>query len=322
MTPTQGKVRHAVRATLASQTSPGQKLLLAVSGGADSLALAAATIFEAKKLELQLAFAIIDHQLQPGSEKVALRTEKLLTQLGATEVLVRKVKVGKSGGPEAAARDARYSALEKIKEETQADFILLGHTANDQAETVLLGLTRGSGARSLSGMRERNGIYLRPLLSLERSDTEQFCRDSEIKFWRDPHNQDPSFLRVRIRTKVLPFLAKELGAGIFNGLIRSAQQLREDSEYLELTANRLAKRILNQTPRGIELDVSAIEKLAPALRNRVIKIALESQGREMSRIHVLATAELVTDWHGQKPLSLPGVRVMREGKVIRISQEK
>lgn len=322
LTPTQGKVRHAVRATLTAQTSPGQKLLLATSGGADSLALAAATIFEARKLNLELAFAIIDHQLQAGSDKVASRTAKLLTQLGANEIVVRKIKVGKTGGPEAAARDARYQALEIICEETKADLILLGHTANDQAETVLLGLTRGSGARSISGMSERNGIYLRPLLSIERSETEQFCRDSGIKFWRDPQNQDPSFLRVRIRNRVLPFLEKELGVGVFKGLIRSAEQLREDSEYLDLQAKKSFKKVASQFEGSISLNVLALEKLAPAIRNRVIKIALESKGREMSRTHILATAELITGWHGQKPLSLPGVRVKREGKTIRISQEK
>ncbi|MSX42406.1 MAG: tRNA lysidine(34) synthetase TilS, partial [Actinobacteria bacterium] len=155
LSPSQGAIRHAVREVLAANTKPGQKLLIAVSGGADSLALASATLFESKKLQLQVASVTIDHGLQKVSGNVTEQTLEKLHQIGITEAWSKKVKVGTKGGPEAAARDARYEALESIRIESKSDFIVLGHTANDQAETVLLGLTRGSGSRSLSGMSVR-----------------------------------------------------------------------------------------------------------------------------------------------------------------------
>ena len=316
LSPAQGLIRLAVRNCLTSNTKPGQKLLLAVSGGADSLALAAACEFEAKKLGLKIAAAVIDHSLQNNSDKVAAQTAKTLATLGFEEVVVMKIAVGKAGGPEAAARTARYTALETIRQKTKSNFVVLGHTASDQAETVLLGLVRGSGSKSLSGMSEKTGVLLRPLLGIERATTEAFCKDSGIKYWSDPQNKDEKFLRVMIRKHVLPFLEKQLGGSVAASLVRTADQLREDNTYLESQADKSFKKYAKVSGSGISFDAKAIEKLPAAILNRVIKKALDGFGSESSRTHVLAVSDLVLSWHGQKPLALPGVRVVRKGNTI------
>jgi tRNA(Ile)-lysidine synthase len=316
LSPAQGLIRLAVRTSLTSNTKPGQKLLIAVSGGADSLALAAACEFEAKKLGLKIAAAVIDHSLQKGSDKVAAQTAKTLAALGFEEVVVKKIAVGKAGGPEAAARTARYTALETLRQQTKSHFIVLGHTSSDQAETVLLGLVRGSGSKSLSGMSEKTGFLLRPLLGIERATTEAFCKDSGIKYWSDPQNKDEKFLRVMIRKHVLPFLEKQLGGSVAASLVRTSDQLREDNTYLESQAYKSFKKYAKVSGSGISFDAKAIEKLPAAILNRVIKKALDGFGSESSRTHVLAVSDLVLSWHGQKPLALPGVRVVRKGNTI------
>ena len=316
LSPAQGLVRHAVRQTLSSNTKPGQKLLVAVSGGADSLALAAAIEFEAKKLNLKIAAAVIDHALQKNSDKVASQAAKQLQAIGFDQIHVEKVKVANKGGMEAAAREARYTALEKLRLKTKSNFVVLGHTFSDQAETVLLGLVRGSGSKSLSGMSEKTGTLLRPLLGIERKTTEEFCKDSGIKFWSDPQNKDDKFLRVLIRIRVLPFLEKLLGGSVAKSLVRTADQLREDDAYLDSLAAKQFETLAEVSSASVKLDASKLAKLPAALLNRVIKMALDGFGRESSRVHVLAVADLVLSWHGQKPLSLPGVRVGRKANTL------
>jgi tRNA(Ile)-lysidine synthase len=316
LSPSQGQLRLAVRNTLTSHTKPGQKLLVAVSGGADSLALASAVEFEAKKLGLKIAAAVIDHSLQKDSDKVAAQTAKTLASLGFEEVVVKKVSVGKAGGPEAAARTARYTALETLRQQTKSHFIVLGHTSSDQAETVLLGLVRGSGSKSLSGMSEKTGLLLRPLLVVDRATTEAFCKDSGIKYWLDPQNKDEKFLRVMIRRHVLPFLEKQLGGSVAASLVRTSDQLREDNAHLDSQADKSFKRYAKVSGSGISFDAQLMGKLPSAILHRVIKKALDGFGSESSRTHVLAVSDLVLSWHGQKPLALPGVRVVRKGNTI------
>lgn len=316
----QGHIRHAVRQTLTAHIRTGQKVLVAVSGGADSLALAAATEFEAKKLGIKIAAAMIDHGLQKNSDRVAQKTSKQLESLGFEEIYVEKVSVGKKGGMEAAAREARYLALESIRTKSKAAFVLLGHTASDQAESVLLGLVRGSGAKSLSGMSEKNGYLLRPLLAIERETTERFCVDSGITFWSDPQNQDQKFLRVLIRNKVLPFLEKQLGGSVAKALVRTSDQLREDDSYLDELALKKHRQLSSVSSALVSFDARQLAKLPAAILNRVVKRTLDGFGRESSRVHVLSVVDLVLNWHGQKPLALPGVRVVRKANIISFSQ--
>ena len=295
-------------------------MLVALSGGPDSLALAAAVAFEASRAGMRAGAVIVDHGLQPGSADVAARAAQQATELGLSPVLVRTVTVGSDGGPEAAARTARYAALAEAAAEVSASAVLLGHTLDDQAETVLLGLARGSGAASLQGMAAEAGLYVRPLLGIRRSVTVQACADAGLQPWHDPHNADERFTRVRVRSRVLPVLEAELGPGIAEALARTAVQLREDSEALDRFAEELAEDLAEHSEAGLAMPVAALAANPAALRQRVIRLAVASEfAVTLSRAQTLEVARLVTDWHGQSALDLPGVKVERRAGLLRFS---
>lgn len=290
---------------------------MALSGGPDSLALAVATAFEAPRAGLRAGAVIVDHGLQPGSADAAAHAARQADALGLSPVIIRTVTVGTDGGPEAAARTARYAALNDVAAETGAHAVLLGHTLDDQAETVLLGLARGSGATSVQGMAQVTGLYRRPLLGIRRSTTVQFCADSGLDPWFDPQNDDAAYTRVRVRQRVLPVLEAELGPGIAEALARTAEQLREDSDALDHFAEELAEDLAEHSEAGISLPVAALAANPPALRQRLIRLAVASEfAVSLSRAHTLEVARLVTDWHGQGPLDLPGIRVERQGGLL------
>lgn len=292
-------------------------MLVALSGGPDSLALAAATAFEASRAGLRAGAVIVDHGLQPGSAEVAGRAADQARGLGLEPVLVERVDVGRDGGPEAAARTARYGALAAAAASTAAVAVLLGHTLDDQAETVLLGLARGSGPGSLQGMDSVTGLYRRPLLGLRRSTTVQACADAHLDPWTDPHNSDAAFTRVRVRSSVLPVLEAELGPGVAEALARTAEALREDAEALDHFAEEIVEELADIAEAGISLPVSALASNPAALRQRLIRLAVQGEFHvSLSRAHTLEVARLVTDWSGQGPIDLPGLTATREGGLI------
>jgi len=425
LTPAIADVRRAVRETLVAQfpvaarevaesaadhadprqiVRPGAgaarpAVLVALSGGPDSLALAAATAFEAPRAGLRAGAVIVDHGLQEGSDAVAARAAEQARALGLDPVLVTRVTIpsppirpaapassvggsesaeqassaggsesaeqassaggsesaehaptrservapspsqaaSPAGGPEAAARAARYGAIDAALAETGARAVLLGHTLDDQAETVLLGLARGAGAASLSGMAVVTpppgadehghghgpasaadgpppGSRLRPLLGIRRSITLAFCADSGLEPWHDPHNESDEYTRVRVRRSVLPLLEAELGPGVAEALARTAEQLREDDETLHDIAVETIEDLVEHAEAGIAVSVGALAANPPALRNRVIRYVVASEfGVSLSRAQTLAVAELVTAWAGQKGVDLPGIRVVRQG---------
>ncbi len=319
LTPAIADVRRAVREALATLAPAGPALVLvALSGGPDSLALAAATAFEAPRAGLSAGAVIIDHGLQSGSATVAARAAAQAEALGLSPVIVRRVEVSSPGaGPEAAARDARYAALAAVRTELGAAAVLLGHTLDDQAETVLLGLARGAGPASLTGMDAARDSLLRPLLGIRRSATVAACADAGLVPWNDPHNRDSAYARVRVRERVLPVLEAELGPGIAEALARTAQQLREDSEALDTIVEEIIEEIVEHAEAGIAVSVAALLANPAALRNRIIRfVSLSEFGVSLSRAHTLAVASLVTEWHGQAGVDLPGVRVKREAGLL------
>jgi tRNA(Ile)-lysidine synthase len=326
LTPAIADVRRAVReAWMRHGVVSGDRILVACSGGADSLALAAASVFEGSRIGVLVGAVIVEHGLQPETKVVAEATAKTLAELGASPVEVRAVKVAKTkaGGPEAAARTARYAALDAAADELGAKFVMLAHTLNDQAETVLLGLSRGSGNRSLNAMSEVNGRYLRPLLGIERQTTVAFCEDSGLKAWHDPQNKDNKFARVRARQNVMPVLESELGPGIAQALARTAEQLREDEAVLAPMAQDFFDRFVSLKATSIEIALAEFEAAPLAIRHRVIAMALTVlQAPEFARVHIRAIDALVDEWHGQKPLSLPGVRVERTARHIVLKTAK
>ncbi len=324
LTPAVAQARTAVREVLS--TLQPKRLVLAVSGGADSLALAAATAFEARKLSIGLVAAVVDHGLQQGSDWVARQAAERLRDLGIEDVVIEKVSVKKTGdGMEAAARDARYKALEKIRKAKKADWILLGHNLDDQAETVLLGLARGSGLRSIAGMSkiDHERRFVRPLLDISRADLRQACSDAGISFWDDPHNDDSSFARVRVR-KLSAELEKNLGPGFAQALSRTAKTAAEADEVIAELAQKLIKKALLKTgARQVSYSVAELAKAKDAVRRKALHIICVSCGaKNVSRSQVLALDELITNWHGQKKSSLSGITVERVANQLVVKSTK
>ena len=319
-------VRVAVRRSLADLPDDA-RVAAAVSGGADSLALAAALAF----VRPGSSALVVDHGLQPGSGEVAARAAEQCRGLGLVAVVVtagsvrprssegpqhagagevRKTAEASpasspataTGGPEARARTLRYAALDAAADELGVTAVLLGHTRDDQAESVLLGLVRGSGTRALAGMAQVRGRYRRPLLDISRHTTSEACAQAGLQAWHDPHNDDVAHTRVRVRATVLPVLERELGPGVREALARSARLLREDADALDALAPDTD-------------DVAVLAALPAALRARSLKRWAERAcGASVTAAHVDALRSLVEDWHGQGPVALPrGVRVRREG---------
>jgi len=301
-------VRNAVRVWL-EKYEAGDKVLVAVSGGADSLALVYALSLEAKKLAIVVVGVTVDHQLQSSS---SVQAQKVVDQLSKLNVdcIVKKVSVEIKEGLEASARKARYEALSQTAHEENASAVFLGHTKDDQAETVLLGLARGSGTRSLSGMAHHNGIYVRPLLDITRIQTEEFCKEFDLDVWSDPHNQDEQFARVRVRTQALPTLEKTIGPGISDALSRSAHLLRDDADALDHWAKREELHLDLH-----DLDCAHLETLPRAIRTRIVRAAIYAAGAPAGSVtaeHVGAVEALISAWKGQSALNLPGgVKVER-----------
>ena len=297
-------LRSAVRPFL-TELEAGDSFLVAVSGGADSLALAAALIIESKELALIPIAVTIDHQLQENSKQQAEKVIKQLKELGYGQVISKEVVVSLESGLESGARDARYTALMECVAETKAVKVFLGHTRDDQAETVLLGLARGSGARSLSGMAAENGMYVRPFLSITRAETEAACHQWKLDFWNDPHNTNTDFTRVKVRREVIPYLEENLDPGISRALVRTASLLRDDADALDQWAAR----------EGGDLDCQRLAELPKAIRTRIIRTAALAAGATAGQLtfeQVGAIDALICAWKGQGAVSLPGgVKVER-----------
>jgi tRNA(Ile)-lysidine synthase len=295
--------------------APGSLVLVACSGGGDSIALAAAAAFEARRCGLRAGALTVDHQLQEGSTARAVGLARTLGELDLDPVEILTVQVGSRGGPEAAAREARYNALGEAAGRLDAAVVLLGHTRDDQAETVLLGLARGSGARSLAGMAGSVGCYRRPLLELPRAVVRAAAvgpAGEGLPVWEDPHNADAAFARARIRSNVMPVLENLLGPGVAAALARSALLLRADADALDALAERSYLEVADDE---CTLDVAALANLPDAVRTRVLRLAAVRAGAGPSSLragHIAAVDALLTAWHGQGPIDLPqGVRVTR-----------
>jgi tRNA(Ile)-lysidine synthase len=301
--------------TWSPHVRPGGAVLVACSGGADSLALLAATVFETRAAPLRVIGTVVDHGLQEGSDEHTLRVVEQMAALGADETASIRVNVDPGGrGTEGAAREARYAALEQLADHFAADAVLLGHTLDDQAETVLLGLARGSGGRSLTGMRSgwnaRPGAdhplrFSRPLLEVTRAQTVAACRAEEIEFWVDPHNADPRFLRPRVRHDVLPVLERELGPGVAAALARTGAMLRTDMDALD----DLAEDLLREVTGASGIDTSLLEAQHDAVQLRTIRLALLAAGAPSSDLthgHVHAVADLVLGADEGRQIQLPG----------------
>jgi len=277
------------------------------------MALACAAAFVAPRLGLTAGLVTVDHGLQPGSAARALDVCAWGKEIGLDPVLVSTVDTtGRPGGPEAAAREARYEALVSAARDSGA-VVLLGHTLEDQAETVLLALARGAGPRGLAGMparRTRDGVeFLRPFLSVSRTRIRAACDELGLTPWDDPHNSDPAYSRARVRA-ALPVLAEILGPDVVRNLARTAGLVAQDVAALDALAAAV-------TVGAGGLEVAELAALVPAVRTRVLRafaLRLGAPGGALSSKHIDALDALVMDWRGQGPVALPGgIEVSRRG---------
>lgn len=307
-------------------------LLVACSGGPDSLALAGIAAHFARRGDVRVGAIIVDHGLQEDSAAVAAQTTQILTDLGLHPVITEKVQVPVGNmGPEMAARTARYTAFTKAVEATGARAVLLGHTLDDQAETVLLGLSRGSGTRSLAGMppvRVEEGVtYLRPFLGLRRADMLDICDAETLTPWIDPTNTDETLMRARIRHSVLPYLEEYLGGDVARSLARTASVAGPDAEYLDEQAQAAYEQALlpaGTAVRGIEredavlLDRAQVAALHPALRLRVLATACKAAGGENPGFERLQALDSFTaEYAVAGPVQVPGhVSAYRRRKIV------
>jgi len=308
-----GPATLALTAAVREHCDPAHPWLVGCSGGRDSLALAVVATQVAVSCDVECRALVVDHGLQDGSERVAAAVVAQLETRGVAVSSVR-VTVQPEGGPEAGARRARYAALRAA---AAGGEVLLGHTLDDQAETVLLGLARGSGTRSLAGMAVRTDDLVRPLLGLRRAVTAQACEELGLEWWDDPHNDSPAYARSRVRTTALPVLESALGPGVAEALARTARLSRDDADLLD----RLAAEAVD--PTATELDAVMLAGLAPALRRRGLLAWLRAQGAgDLQLVHLDAVDALVTRWHGQGPIDLPGgFRVTRSEGHLRASTD-
>ncbi len=295
---------------------PADNILVACSGGADSLALAWTSQVVAKRLGLNLICVIIDHQLIKESAQVALEAKIKCENFGIEKVVIKQIEVKENKeGLEAAARKARYEAFEQLAIEFDANAVLLAHTQDDQAETMLMRLTRGSGAKSLSAMKEVSGKYLRPFLHIRKFELVNALEKEGITYWQDPSNTDYKFLRAKVRHELMPKLIEVLGQSAIESLDKTSDLLKEDNDALDLIAQE------NYEKLNRELKVENLEEYPAAIRKRIIKIAALEAGvisGPFSYEHIEAIDALVTNWRGQGNVDLPGfIQASRVNQTIR-----
>lgn len=291
---------------------PEAPLVVACSGGPDSLALAAAVAHTGRAARA----VVVDHGLQAAATDAARRARAQLEPRGLPVDIVAVSVPTTGAGPEADARAARHEALDAHT--PPGHLLVLAHTRDDQAEQVLLGLARGSGTRALAGMPAARdlpggGRLVRPILHLGRATTEAACEQWGLKPWHDPHNDDPRFTRVRVRRGVLPALTDHLGPGVVDALARTAAQARQDADLLDALAAERLTALTGDASRAAPdaLPVAALDA-PPALATRVLRRWLIDRGAvEPGHAHVHEVLRLVTDWHGQHSVTVPGLRVGR-----------
>ncbi|HIW45850.1 MAG TPA: tRNA lysidine(34) synthetase TilS [Candidatus Yaniella excrementigallinarum] len=279
-------------------------IAVAVSGGADSLALAVLAAETQRVTGTPFGAIVLDHQLQEVTAEVARATAVLCRGLGLEPVATCALEIRDHGeGLEASARRARYAAFVELATTMQAAGVLTAHTANDQAEQVLLGLARGSGLRSIAGIRKQRThkiaghepIHIgRPLLDLTRKDTEAICAWAGIQYFEDPMNQEHSIARIRVRQHLLPALLDPdtgLGPGVFSGLVTTAALAADDTAVLEQLAEQTYHSLGVEGQQCIEFPLRQLQKLQPAILRRVVALAVQHFGAPTPSAERLAAVQ-------------------------------
>lgn len=301
-----------------------QTIIVGVSAGADSVALLLAIdeLIKEDKLNLKIVISHVDHQLRKTSGEDARWVRKLAQQLGYPVVINRVDVKSRKDNLEQAARRARYEAFAKLAQKRRAQLVLTAHTQNDQAETILFNLLRGSGAEGLTGMepvRRLNGgetVLARPLLSwARRQQTEMYCRERRVDFRQDEMNEDETFTRVRIRKQLLPLL-QTFNPRVTEAIFRAGELLRDDNEALNRAAGRLLELSVDESTNRNQVRTDLLADAPPALRRRALRLWLEKCRGHLRRLefaHIAAVENLVIENRGARTIELPGgARVSRK----------
>lgn len=303
--------RQAIKSSLSSLDS-SDHVGFGCSGGADSLALlvALSTLYKKERAK-QVHVIIVNHQLQEITDEISENTAKVASSYGFVPHIIPVDIVETSKGMESDARTARYAAFENAIDKYSLQAFLIGHTKTDQAEQVFLGLLRGSGTRSLSGIRKTRGVYQRPFIdSLSREDTQKVCEENNLDYWCDPHNDVLEYKRVSVR-KMIKNVEKSTGQNIVEPLVRTAQISAEDAEALDFYAE-----ISYTKAEEADWNVEILNNMPTAVRKRIYRKKLVELGANSESIGFKITNridELITSWHGQKEIYISnGVQVIRK----------
>jgi tRNA(Ile)-lysidine synthase len=299
---------------------PRAAVVVAVSGGPDSLCLLHSLVRLRRLLAIRPVCFHFDHRLRPGSDADARYVRRHARQLGVEFVLRQaQSQPGRGESVEAWARTERYRALFRVVEEREASAAVVGHTMDDQAETVLLALVRGGSLDALAGMQPVSLPVVRPLLETTQEDTVAFCRALRLRPRRDPMNQDTSYLRVALRRQVIPLLEQRLGRNVRVTVARTASLLRADAEFLDRLADEAADEIVQ--PAGDDerrLLLDPLRDTTVPLAARVVRSVLLDLGLVPEAAHIQAVLDLAGRRPGSR-ISLPfGLIARREQAYVRV----
>ncbi|MGH2739246.1 MAG: tRNA lysidine(34) synthetase TilS [Actinomycetota bacterium] len=299
---------------------PGRRVLVACSGGPDSVCLLHSLVRLRRLFRIRLEVFHFDHRLREGSTRDAAYVRRLATRLELPVVVHEAIDRPRRGQSiEAWARMARYAALCQAAIDREADMAALGHTLDDQAETVLLGLVRGGGLDAAAGMAPVTALPplgvrgVRPLLGVTRVEVETFNRSLGVRARRDPMNRDPAFLRNRIRLEVLPVLEGRLDRGVKATLARTAENVRADAEFLDALASEASSRVATMSGEEIRLDARTLASLPTPIALRVVHETLRLAGAmggewpaDVETPHIRAVLDLAGGRPGRR-VDLPGL---------------
>jgi tRNA(Ile)-lysidine synthase len=300
---------------------PQQAVLVAVSGGPDSVCLLETMVRLRRLLRYRLAVVHVDHGLRRGSADDAAYVRRLARRHALTVHVRAAVGSPPAGASvEAWARDQRMVALAEVAREVDAPRIALGHTRDDQAETVVMNLVTGTGLAGLAGIAPVAGPYVNPLLEVSREEVEAFCRSLHLRPRRDPMNDDLRFLRVAIRTEGLPALERAAGRALIDPIARSADGLREDADELRRQAAAAAEGIVTPTPEGADLDAVALLDLPRAIGGRVVAQAVYGAGAVCDRADVAAIYDLAAGRPGRRRDLSDGVKARRGRRSVHLAR--
>ena len=309
--------------------SPGDSIVVGVSGGADSLCL----LFMLKEIygdKLSLKVVHINHGLRENAVKEAEYVKKICEEQGiAVSVVNADVKaIAKENKmtEEEAGRFIRYEAFQK--EASDRCLIAVAHTINDNAETVLLNIFRGSSLKGLTGISAVNGNIIRPLLCLTRKETEQYLINRGIEFCLDESNDTDEYARNRVRHNIIPFVEKSINEGVINNIYRLSESLEEAEEYLDIQEQELAAKVIQESERIISIKESEFTNLHSYMKKRIVYRAIAKAAgkkKDIEKIHVDELVNLFSKQTGKSiclPYGLTAKRTYNGVQIIKEYQEK